>query len=302
VKYLPMFVLVFLLVLVACGAMPETTFSPVPEVYEHIPEPTHSPQEDEPVFVTEENPEDENKENETSIHAVLDGQARFTSAWAKTDTHFFFTPGTSTLYRVPLNNITQSEKVDLPGEGAIKIVGIDEPYIFVTRQTSNGTDWRQRYYNTYRISIITLQATLADSGMYVGVPFYHAASNSILFARADFDEGLAWLESLQLNTGTRNIFFEFESDHFHFDPAWWQMENNAVVFNGGWGIPVLILVDSELQACRIQGEDIGKTTPQEQPNGTQRELLQTEMNFTSLYNFNDLLFATVCTGYGDDAT
>ena len=352
---------------------PEPAPSPLPSAYEHMPESMSYPQEDEPTLTAEENDEteengeteenDENEENpenneieiteieiienETAIHAVVYEQARFTSFWAKTDTHFFFTPIFSNLYRVPLDDINQGEKVELPGEGDIKIVGIDEPYLFVTRQTRNGLEWRQRYYNTYRISISTLEATLTDSGMYVGMPFYHGASNSILFARADFDEGLAWLESLQLNTGIRNILYEFESDYFHFDPAWRQMENNAVLFNGGWDSPTLIFVDSELQARRLHREDMGwdifnreinltqeqeaqEPTPAEvflserrawdhtrigdwfyylwseswqfcesdlyriNVDGTQNELLRDEINYVRLYNFNDSLFATIC--------
>ena len=353
-KYLLMVITILMLALVACSMEstvlePPPTFSehsPASEVYEHILEPTYSLQEDEPVVESEENPEYENGEVEAAIHAVLDSQARFTSVWAKTDTHFFFTPGITSLSRLPLNNIALGERVDLPGEGRIEIVGIDEPYIFAARRTDAGYDWRQANRDTYRVCIITLEATLVDSGMYVSVPFFHAASNSILYVRADFDEGLAWLESFQLNTGIRHILYEFESEHFHFDPAWLQMENDAVVFRGGWGNPILIFVDSELYAQRIRFEDFTDASPQQEHifseadkilnerragmrtqigdriyyiwhdeewrwdgqlhrinvDGTQDTLLQEDIRFSDLFSFNGLLFATICTGYGDDAT
>ena len=183
--------------------------------------------------------------NPNEIKATHDRQASFTSTWAKTDAYFFFVSD-STLYRLPLNDITQGESVEVPGDGGIAIVGISEESLFVKRGE-----------HTYRFSPATLQATLIDSGTYFGVPFFHLASNSILFAHGDFDEKKVWLEALQLDTGIRSTIYEFESHNFSSGKGWWQMENDAVVFiNSSWGAAEsgsdFILIDSELKAEHIQ--------------------------------------------------
>ena len=194
-----------------------------------------------------------------------------TSTWAKTNKHFFFTHTLITseygsdgeimlqfeymLYRLPLGNITQGERVTVPGDGEIEIVGICKHYVYVSRRTG---EWNIRNYAIYRISQETLQATLIDYGIYYGVPRFHRASNSILFAHGDFDERLVWLESLQLDTGTRRIFFEFESHNFDsFGMGWRQLENGDIVFiNSAWGAMEessdFVLIDSYLQARLVQ--------------------------------------------------
>jgi len=231
--------------------------------------------------------EEKEPEVENEIRAVVDPMANFTSTWAKTDTHFFFSytrfsrdygdDGNAVyhihyaLYRLPLNDITRGERVAVPGDGEFEILGMSEQYLFVSRRSS---DWDSRSYDTYRISLSTLEAVFIDSGIYYGIPFFHLASNSILFAHGGFDEGAVRLEYLRLDTDQRNIFYEFDSENFlSFNTGWWQMENDAVVFiNSNWagvdGSADFILIDSELQARQIRSYEIerGITLPSEPQN------------------------------------
>jgi hypothetical protein len=221
---------------------------------------------------------DPNNTDPVEIVAERNFQSSFTSKWAKTATHFFF-PYTHmmlvdnngitehqieyALYRLPLNDISKGERVAIPGEGEIEIVGLNSQYLFIVRR---GGDWESRKYNIYRISLSTLQPTLVDSGIYYGVPYFHAASNSVLFAHGGWEEGGVRLEALQLDTNTRHTFYEFESDNFFsFNTGWWPMEDNAVVFiNSSWGGTEpdsdFILIDSELQARQMQRAEIGGTS------------------------------------------
>lgn len=225
--------------------------------------------EEEPIIEIESEAEEEEEIEEEivteEVKVVRDMQANFTSTWAKTDTHFFFTDSEFTgghhlLYRLPLDNIAQGETVVVPGDGHVEILGMNEQYLFVSRRTGV---WEARNYDTYRISLSTLDAVLIDSGIYYGVPRFHPASNSILFAHDNLDEMTVILEYLQLDTGVRNDLYEFESINFaSSNTGWWQMEDGAVVFiNSDWAGADLaadfVLIDAELRAQRILSTQIG---------------------------------------------
>jgi len=208
--------------------------------------------------------------------AMMDSQARFTSAWAKTEDYFFFThshfavesvDGNFALYRLPLDDIGNGERVDIPSEGYIEIVGIDGQYLFVSRSGGEEGTWRVRHndiYRIYRVSLDTLEAVLIDEGIYYGVPFFHLASNSIFFARVNVDERTFWLESLQLDTNERHVFYRLDNFELGNGMGWWQAEQDAVVFiNSAWVAAEpnsdFILIDAEFNATQIQLDDISGT-------------------------------------------
>jgi len=232
----------------------------------------------------------ESTEHESNGYPPSDGitaapasYINFTSTWAKTSTCFFFPHSYFTvyydtdgervhqtyhvLYRLPLNNIEQREQVAVPGYGEIRIVGINEQYLFVSRSCDH---WNLQQHEVYRISLATLQTTFIDSGTFFGPPLFHPASNSILFAHTDFDfdyinsNTSVRLDSMQLDTGVRSAIFEFESYNFDSGTGWWQLENDAVIFiNSRWGAKEwgsdFILINSELQAAVIEYEQINWT-------------------------------------------
>ncbi|MCL2564927.1 MAG: hypothetical protein FWE24_03845 [Defluviitaleaceae bacterium] len=237
----------------------------------------------EPEPETREEPITEIKTEEEIIQegiiAVLDPYANFTSTWARTDAHFFFSRSEwqaqqpeYILYRLPFNNIAYGEQIKLPGEGEIEILGLNNDYIFISRW--NG-EWNLHGhdYDIYRISLLTLEAELIDTGTYFGVPFFHLASNSIIFSHGDFEGRRVWLEALDLNNGTRHTFYEFNSDNFESGTGWRLMENDAALFiNSGWyGVEPysdFILIDRNLQGVQIQLEDIyGMPAPEPQNPG-----------------------------------
>ena len=223
-----------------------------------------------------------------------------TSNWAKTPEYFFFSHTHRTsdyvadgewvhhveymLYRLLLSNIAQGERVALPGDGEIEIVGISPQYLFVSRRTG---DWWTGNFSTYRISLEDLQATLIDYGIYYGVPRFHPASNSILFAHGDIfapEESCQRqinirLESLQLDTGMRRIFYEYDSYNSDSGMGWRQLDSGDIVFiNGSWGGVEwgsdFILIDAELNAARTQHDDIAEYLfPQPPPRSPAEEIL-----------------------------
>ena len=210
---------------------------------------------------------DDDVESPVKIRAVVDIYANFTSTWAKTPTYFFFASSRHVqngqyefmLYRLPLNDIGRGQLVDLPGEGIISILGVNEEYLFFSRESGN---WGERLYAMYRLSFETLDAEIIGEYESFGIPRFHAASNSILFAHRDFYEGMVWLKSLCINTGTHHAFYEFESDNFLASYGWAQMEDDIVMFiNNSWGAGEpdsdFILIDSQLQAERIQHYEFG---------------------------------------------
>jgi len=203
-------------------------------------------------------------EGPREIRVARDLQTNFTSAWAKTDTHFFlpsngFWHGDLALYRLPFENISQGERVGLPSDGLIEIVGISEHYLFISQRSGDWTSW---HFDVYRISLYTLEAILIDSGVYFIAPTFHPSSNSLLFAHRDLDRGLIWLESLCLDVDVRNVIYETYNFFFPDTSGWWQAQNNAVVFFGctvggiGDGVPDYFLIDSELRVQQIWSDDI----------------------------------------------
>jgi len=241
-------------------------------------------------FYSEEDADIEKKiaEKLYEIKAVYDRYANFTSTWAKTDMHFFLTTNTNfnhpddesqnALYRLSLSNISGSEIIAVPGDGEIEILGINEQYLFVSRRAASN-DWFVRNFDIYRISLSSMEGLLIDSGAYYGVPRYHELSNSILFAHGNFDERIVQLESLQLDTGIRNTFFEFESVNFDSGMGWWPMEDDFLVFiNSSWGSAEpesdFILINSELQAEQISFSQIERPyTQYTQPQNPAEEFI-----------------------------
>jgi len=220
--------------------------------------------------ITGQNPSDEPREiaePPIGILAVIDRMANSTSTWAKTTNHFFFVhtyfdmytwEHEHVLYRLPLSNISRGERVALPTDDEIEILGICNNYLFISRMTG---DWFLQSYNIYRISLLTLETTFIDTGVYYGVPFFHRASNSILFARRDSNEPTVQLEALRLNTGARDIFFEFNSFAFDSGTGWLLTEDGSVLFvNSSWGAidpwSDFILIDAGLNAKHILFDEI----------------------------------------------
>ena len=215
------------------------------------------------------------------------------STWAKTPEYFFFTRirRTSTtdsdgeiehnmeymLYRVPLEDITQGERIIVPGDGEIEIVGVCEQFLYVSRKSG---DWFERHYETHMVCLTTLEASWLDWGTYYGVPRFHQASNSILFAHGCLDEMVVWLEALKIDTGMRHGIYKFESENFDsFGMGWWQLDNGNIVFiNSSWGGAEwgsdFILIDAGLKAAQVQRHEISTDSPQDpQPQSSIEELI-----------------------------
>ena len=213
-------------------------------------------------------PESESHEdasvNETRV--VINPMANFTSTWAKTDTHFFFTSSAG-LHRLPLEDILQGEIITVPSIGTIEIVGINELYLFVSASPRSHIELEDWHFNTYRISHTTLEATLIDSGPYFIAPSFHPPSNSLLFAHRNLDERLILFESLHLDTGLRNVISAFDGNAFFPHTSWWwQMENGDAVFANctaggiGDGGKDYFLIDSDFQARQLWPNDIEWTS------------------------------------------
>ena len=203
-------------------------------------------------YFSEQAPPEDEEEYLPRVRAAFDRYINFTSTWAKTDEYFFLSHSDG-LYRLPFRDITQGEVIPVPNGN---FVGVSGEYLFVSQASG---DWGAFNCDTYRISLSTLEATLIDSGMYRGVPFFHAASNSILFVHDNVEAGwignpdgiTVWFEALQLDTGERYTFFEFESnDGALGGMGWWQMENDAVLFTYSFHDGDLdhVFIDAELQA------------------------------------------------------
>jgi len=194
--------------------------------------------------------------------AVFDSNINFTTYWAKTD-EFVFLPDGAGIVRLPLSDITQGDVIPVPSDGEARLVGINEDYIFVCRR--DVVDWQYYRIDTYRVSLQTLETTLIDSGNYSGVPFYHAASNSILFPHqkwhSDLGTLLFWLEALQLETGERHIIYESNS-FIDMGIRWRKMKNGTALGNYG----SRVFIDAELHARSILWDDIDWSGYAEQAN------------------------------------
>jgi len=169
--------------------------------------------------------------------AVFDSNINFTTYWAKTDEYFFLSVEAG-IGRLPFSDITQVYIIPVPDNGEVGFAGINEDYIFVYRRDI--IDWQYYRINTYRVLLQTLEATLIDSGSYNGVPFYHAASNSILFARQkrhrDSNTFLFWLEALLLDTGERRTIYESNYRIAMEGLHWWEMKDGIVLVDYGYYI------------------------------------------------------------------
>jgi len=195
-------------------------------------------------------------------------QTNFTSAWAKTPEHFFLTyshefgGGDYALYRLPLDDITQGNRIAIPGEGRFDILGFDESYLYISRRSEyEEVNWYLRHYEIFRVSLSTLETMLIDNGIYYGAPFYHLASNSIIFAHFDSDLEMFRLEYLQLDSGQRHILFEIEYNERLLGIGWVQMEADAFTFAiGTWDAidenTDFVFIDRELNAQQISFEEI----------------------------------------------
>ena len=255
-KFLLLTIVVFLFA--GCSSTPDEQYEELPT--ELIKENANDAP---PVIVEEPQPPEEllifdDGIGGNEVIVVHPGQESFTSKWARTPAHFFMTRG-ERIFRVPLDDIAQGVAISVPGYGEIEIVGLCQRYLYVSRLSG---EWDTRHYEIYRISFATLQATLIDSGMYLGVPRFHAPSNSILFAHGDSYDGAVWLEYLHLDTGARRIFYEFDSNNFDtVGNGWMQVKNGSTLFiNSSWGAAEqgsdFILINPEFYADRIQFYDI----------------------------------------------
>ncbi|MCL2365159.1 MAG: hypothetical protein FWC71_10905 [Defluviitaleaceae bacterium] len=151
----------------------------------------------------------------------------FSNRWAITDKHFFvvsidwpyneeINPASLrenhvTLYRLPLDDISQAEIIRLPYTNEIDIMGVDivgicARYLYVSR-----TFWPEGSYvggpmfdncDVYKICLETLEATKITR-LYTWVaPFYHAAGNSFLFTASNRFSGTLLIQRFCLDTDT----------------------------------------------------------------------------------------------------
>ena len=287
--------LLCLFVFVGCSSAAEQPQESLAEIvpYElaHIPEPEES------------EPEQAEEVNQEKISVMIDRRA-FTSTQAKTNEYFFFTfregfgdDAEFALYQLPLNDIAQGRRVHVPGDGEIEIVGLCEDYLFVSRRSG---DHFLRHYYIYRISLSTLEAQVVGEGIYSGVPFFHAPSNSILLSYRNLDESLTCLEAFHINTGQHRKIYEFEDLTNSLNSGWWKLECGGVVFiSSSWGAFELgsefIFIDTELQAKKIERGQILNAPPThaihlEAQNPAEEFILSLE---TVFHNVNFGSFVTI---------
>jgi len=220
--------------------------------------------------------ESENNEEpiEPVLQAIRSNSPRFSSDWAITSTHLFF-PAAGALIRIPLDDITQSERVEIPAGG--QFIGACEDYLIMSRGGWVSALGRFRT-DTYRVSLSTFEAEHLDTGYYTTMPTFHAPSNSLLFAHIYFEteeesdedtwlfERTARIEHLQLDTGDRNTLIEFVVEsHAGGFIEWMSVIDGAVFvisdfFAADWGSD-FIFVDANLNARRIWGVDREPVTP-----------------------------------------
>jgi len=213
----------------------------------------------------------------------------FTRAYAKTPTHIFATRG-GELYRMPLNNIAQQQKITLPKKFDNSVIcGLTEEWLFVSggRTTIDENSSYPRLLSTvtYRISLKTLKAEQVDEreadkspgyGMY---PRYNAAGNSLLYVHGHT------VEALRLDTGKRSTAFDFnnyylESSDVSRVSGWLNSSDGAVTLmiqTGWWGGAGTCLVFGEDNAVRVVDMmDIPRptTSPEHAPSKAEQDLIK----------------------------
>jgi len=186
----------------------------------------------------------------------------FFSTWAKND-NYFFLPHANGVQLLPLNDISQGEIIHVPGDWDTQLVGLTEEYLFVSRRIG---EWEEFLFDTYRISLESREVVLLDSGKYAGAPFYHAASNSLIFVNDNLewgsnrnpDETAAWIEQLNLDTLEHHIIYEFESFWERYsDRVWTPLTDGSVIFfyNIWDGFREGAYIDANMQAQNIRFVD-----------------------------------------------
>lgn|GEM_PF-2986494 len=142
----------------------------------------------------------------------------FTEYYAKTPTHIFAVRGGkpfqrgNELYRMPLTDISQQEKIPLPGKfDEIAICGLTEKWLFVSvGQTvydeSSGSP-QVKSTITYKLPLDSYKTEKIDEYKIDWYPRYNAASNSLLYLQEKT------VEALHLNTSKRSTVFDF-SDYY----------------------------------------------------------------------------------------
>ena len=220
------------------------------------------------------------------VDIVIDQNSRFTSTYARTDTHLFFTeiyhelirddegePISSQphfhLHRIPLNNINYRQEVNLPGAGEIEIVGLSETYLFVSRFL-RGESWSDKTYGIFSISLNNLEVTKITTDAFYSVPRFHVPSGSIITAYAPMDadvnghhalQGIVQLSTLNLETKESVLIFEFESYNFDSGSGWWNLADDSLMFvNSSWGAGEMgsdfIYINADLEAKIVNNESI----------------------------------------------
>jgi len=172
----------------------------------------------------------------------------FTYSYAKTPTHIFAVRGNqpfesgNELYRMPLSDISQQEKVLLPGKfNEIAISGLTEEWLFVsvgkTVLDYNHSSYPQlQSIATYRLSLKTLKPEKIDECETNEYPRYNATSNSLLYIKDKT------VEALHLDSGKRSTAFDF-SDYYLGDDyskisGWYNIPDGRITLKtlvGWWG-------------------------------------------------------------------
>jgi len=193
-----------------------------------------------------------------------------TSCYAKTPTHIF-AARENELYRMPLNDIAQQEKISLPGKADQVIVcGLTEEWLFVCAgQTVVDEEYSSYPYlqsaATYKVSLETMEAEKIDESKTEEYPRYNAESNSHLYIRGHT------VEALNLDTGKRGVVFDFNdyylagSDNSRIS-GWFNTLGGVValqIHTGWWGGYYTCLLFGENNEVRIA--DIQELPKLEQP-------------------------------------
>jgi len=146
----------------------------------------------------------------------------FTEYYAKTPAHIFVVRGGNPwvhgneLYRMPIGDISQQEKISLPGNfDEIAICGLTEQWLYVScGQAVLDYDYssypKLQSAVTYRLSLDTLKAEKIDESKTSYYPRYNSANDSLLYVKDKT------VEALNLGTGKRSEVFDFSA---YYNPA-----------------------------------------------------------------------------------
>jgi len=226
----------------------------------------------------------DNYYNNWDWEALPKPEYEFTLSYAKTPTHIFASRG-GELYRMPLNDIAQQEKISLPKKfDDIAISGLTKQCLYVSGGRTNideGSSYPRLLSTvTYRISLETLKVEQVDESevgeipRYGIYPRYNAASNSLLYVR---DHAV---EALKLDTGKRSKIFDFDGYYLGDScvRGWLNAPDGEVVLDilgNWWDGPTNYAIFGKGNAVRMSDRGsywFGTEMPEHKPNRAEKEL------------------------------